>query len=73
MSLEEKMKQIPALGPEADQKLREWVDSLDPDELAHVITRYGMDPGPAVARLTELQSDPMTEKMSVHIARLWLE
>jgi hypothetical protein len=72
LSHAEQLKQMPELTGAADESLREWVAGLSPKQLESICHKYGMDPGPSLARLAEVQSDPMVEKVSVHINKLWL-
>lgn len=65
--------QMPSASGEVDESLREWIDALSPEELASILARYGVDPSAVVNRLAEVQSDPMVEKVSDHINRLWLQ
>ena len=70
----EQLKQMPELSGVADEELREWVAAINPKEIEATIHRLGMDPAPALARLTEIQSGaPASGKMSRHINQCWLE
>lgn len=70
---EEQYRQMPLVHGPVDDELREWVMAIDPSELERIVYELGMDPTYCLARLHELQSDPMVESFSGHIARLWLE
>ena len=72
LAREEQLNQMPVLSGEADDSLREWVDSINPAELEQVLIQYGLDPGPAKARLAKIQSDPIADNMSRHINQCWL-
>lgn len=72
LDTEGQLKQMPMATNEADEELRSWVKELNPKELESTIYRYGMDPGPAMARLAEVQSFD-GDSMSRHINLLWLE
>lgn len=66
------LEEMPQLSGEADQALREWVEALNPKEIEGIMHKFGLDPEPVVARLKEIQADPMAENMSVYINRCWL-
>lgn len=70
---EEQLRSMPSLRGAADDSFRQWVESLEPSELERICHDLGMDPTFCLARLGEVQSDPMTENMSVHMNKLWLE
>lgn len=69
---DEQLDQMPKLTGEADQEFREWVEALDPKEIEAVLHKYGIDPSAVLARLKEVQSDPMAENMSQHVNMCWL-
>jgi hypothetical protein len=73
MDPKEQLTQMPELAGEADEDFRQWVTELDPKEMEAIIHRLGMDPAPSLARLQEIQSDPMATKMSRHVNQCWLE
>lgn len=69
---DEQLDQMPKLTGEADQEFREWVEALDAKEIEGVLHKYGIDPSAVLARLKEIQSDPMAENMSQHVNMCWL-
>jgi hypothetical protein len=73
MGHEDQIKVMPKLSGEADVSFAQWVETLDPAELAKVCHKYGIDPEPVIARLAEIQSNPMAESTSEHVNRCWLE
>lgn len=66
------LEEMPQLSGEADQEFREWVEALDSKEIEGIMHKFGLDPAPVVARLKEIQSDPMAENVSVYVNRCWL-
>lgn len=67
------LKQMPTIHGEVDQKLREWVEALNEEELAHIITMCGMDSAPALARLAKLKNlMSLTPNASEATNRFWL-
>ena len=73
LSHEEQLDQMPTLRGAADDQFREWVMALEPSELEKICNALGMDPAFCLARLAEVQADPMTENMSEHVNKLWLQ
>lgn len=69
---DEQLDQMPKLTGEADQEFREWVEALDPKAIEAVLHKYGIEPSAVLARLKEIQSNPMAENMSQHINLCWL-
>jgi hypothetical protein len=56
-----------------DELVRQWAMKLDPDKMASVLHRYGIDPAPELKRLKKVQGDPMVESFTRHINELWLK
>lgn len=70
---EEQLRQIPLVTGVVDDELREWAMAIDPQAVEAAVYDLGMDPTYCLARLYQIQSDPMVEKFSEHIVKLWLE
>lgn len=68
---DDKIKTIPRISDQAEKDLRNWIDGLHSDELTIVLSRYGINPGPACDRLAKLKILMSQETADVAVAQLW--
>jgi hypothetical protein len=68
---ESRFKAAPRVSTEMAAELGAWVQSIDTDALAHEISRYGIDPTPAVIRLQRLKEICYTMAPDLAINSLW--
>lgn len=72
MTHENQLKSMPQLCKESDDKLKEWAMGLNPKAIETLLLQYGIDPGPTLSRLSEIQT-PSDSNFSSHLNKLWLE
>jgi 8-oxo-dGTP pyrophosphatase MutT (NUDIX family)/GNAT superfamily N-acetyltransferase len=72
LSPEEKIKRMPEAGHEVEHLLADWLGHIHADELAAMIARYGIDPGPVVQRLAILKTAVLDVPVDRAINKLWV-
>lgn len=67
---EERMAAMPELNPVVDARVREWALMLDGNQVSKVISQFGIDPGPVLKRLSQVQAD-VDGSFSRYVNHLW--
>lgn len=70
-SLEQKLKLMPTANGKTREELAEWLEGLHADQLAGVLTRYGIDPAPELERLGKVKQLATQMPVDLAINRLW--
>lgn len=68
----EKMRHMPRLPAADEQPLRAWLLGLDKDAGLRAMTRYGVRPGPSLARLGKLQGMVGSELADLIVDSVWI-
>lgn len=71
LSDEDKLKYMPRLDKQTEEKLRSWIDGLHAEDLDKILYRYGVNPAPARARLAKLKAMVASEPADLAINKLW--
>mgnify|MGYP001581330824 CR=1 FL=1 len=66
---DKKLEAMPTLNAEQEEVLRLWVESIDENELSHILGHYGITPGPSLRRLEKIRS--MDGPFWQRINKLW--
>lgn len=53
---EERLRRMPRISQHAEEVLKAWVDSIDPQRLAATLREFGLDPAPVIERLASLKA-----------------
>lgn len=69
---EEKLRTMPKASKPIDKLLQEWISSIDPDQLAATLTRYGIDPGATLERLERFKDLMELGPASEAIDKFWV-
>jgi hypothetical protein len=68
-----KLKAMPRVGREVADGLRQWVEQLNEQDLTRVLTAYGVNPQPAVERLSKLKMMVATMPADEAVNKVWVE
>lgn len=73
MSKEDRLKVLPHLAPSVDAELVGWIDGVSSQEIRDHLVKYGINPGPSIARLKKLREViSATGSPSMALNRLWV-
>lgn len=72
MDFEEKIKYIPMLSGQNELHLINWIMSLNPDTIANIAFKFGINPEASIDRLNKLKATVDQEGGSKALAELWL-
>jgi hypothetical protein len=73
MDAQAKLKTMPRLGRDAEQRVRAWFDGLHGEDLDKVLLRYGVNPAPARERLAKLKAMSVSMPIDEAINKVWVE
>jgi hypothetical protein len=73
LSVDEKLHVMPQLHGETEADLRGWIDGLHAHDLHVLLTRYGINPDPAVARLAKLKMLVAEYPADEAVNRVWVQ
>lgn len=73
MDEEQKLKVMPRLSGPAIDEIHEWMGTINAHELQLELTRYGIDPEPAMERLARLRTMMEEDPVDLAINRFWVE
>jgi hypothetical protein len=71
MTTNEKLRHLPRLNHENETKLKKWLLDLSPSILQQIMTIYGIDAGPEIARLQKLQMACSYQTADLAILSAW--
>lgn len=69
---EEKLKFLPRVNHKVESLIRDWLFSLDENVLKQIMGKYGIDPGPSVARLDKIRKMAETMPVDEAINKYWV-
>jgi hypothetical protein len=72
LPLAEKLKRMPRVAPEVSGQLQEWLNGIHAADLAAILTRYGIDPTPTLARLAKLKNAATSGTVDGAVNRFWV-
>lgn len=72
LSLESKLAHMPEVSPSVRTRLKKWVEGLDVHQLESILSRYGIDPAPTLARLAKVKEETAELPVDVVVNRLWV-
>ncbi len=72
LTTEEKVRVMPRLSSQSEAELRGWIDGLHADDLQLILVRYGVSPGPALARLAKLKALSAEFSSDEAVDKLWV-
>jgi hypothetical protein len=70
LTQEEKIKSLPKASATKEQEIFHWLLGINPDSIAAVMQRYGIEAGPSVSRLNQVKS--CKGAIDKHIGELWV-
>lgn len=73
LTVAEKLRYMPRLSRPEEAALKVWINSLDEDRTSKVITRYGVDPHPALDRLRRLKELVALAPADLAVNMMWVE
>lgn len=68
----DKLRTMPQVSDQVREHLREWLNNLHVDRLESLCLRYGIDPRPAVDRLSKVKLEASQRPLDEAINRLWV-
>lgn len=72
LATKEKLEQMPTVDDQLKQDLREWLNGVHADHLEMLLTRFGIDPRPTLARLAKVKMAASQKAVDEAINRLWV-
>ena len=72
MLISDKLRYMPRMKPEDNERVKEWLVKLDPNLLKTVIEGYGIDSSPELQRLAKLQESCQTQPADLAILSAWI-
>ena len=72
MVISDKLRYMPRMKPEDNERVKQWLLKLDTNLLKLVIERYGIDPSPELERLLKLQTACQTQPADLAILSAWI-
>jgi hypothetical protein len=72
LTVREKLDRMPTVGKGLREELRAWLNGIHADQLEGLLSRFGIDPRPSLARLAKVKLAADTRPVDEAINRLWV-
>ncbi len=72
LTIPQKLERMPTVNRQLQDDLRTWLDGIHADHLEGLLTRFGIDPAPTLARLAKVKTLASEKPVDEAINRLWV-